>query len=335
MATFHRKRGTSKSDRPVEYVQIDGLVALKIIKHCQEEGAGGTDLVQGVLLGLVEDDRLEVTNCFPFPRHSEEEDFDEVDYQMDMMKKLRSVNVDHLHVGWYQSTYFGMYLNRALLDSQFNYQQSIEESIVLIYDPLRTSKGHLSLKALRLTRQMMALYAERDFSSEAVKKSQVNFESLFDEIPIVVKNSHLVNSLCCELEEMNRDASSAYNFLDLATGSVLEKNLRLLMECVDEMSQDANRYVNFQRQNAKQTQAKEQYLAKRKHENAMRKQRGEEPLPDEDINKLFKPLQAPPRLEALLWASQISCYTDQITEFATQSFGKLFMADSVQHKADQ
>ena len=52
-------------------------MALKIVKHCQEEGAGGTDLVQGVLLGLVVDNRLEITNCFPFPRHNEEEDFDE------------------------------------------------------------------------------------------------------------------------------------------------------------------------------------------------------------------------------------------------------------------
>lgn len=58
----------------VEYVL---QVVLKIIKHCQEEGAGGTDLVQGVLLGLVVDNRLEITNCFPFPRHNEEEDFDE------------------------------------------------------------------------------------------------------------------------------------------------------------------------------------------------------------------------------------------------------------------
>ena len=52
-------------------------MALKIIKHSHEEGAGGTDLVQGVLLGLVVDNRLEITNCFPFPRHSEEDDFDE------------------------------------------------------------------------------------------------------------------------------------------------------------------------------------------------------------------------------------------------------------------
>ena len=50
---------------------------MRIIKHCQEEGAGGSDLVQGVLMGLVEKNRLEVTNCFPFPRNTDEEEFDE------------------------------------------------------------------------------------------------------------------------------------------------------------------------------------------------------------------------------------------------------------------
>ena len=49
------------------------------------------------------------------------------------MRNLRHVNIDHLHVGWYQSTYFGSFINRLLLDSQFNYQHSIEESVVLIY----------------------------------------------------------------------------------------------------------------------------------------------------------------------------------------------------------
>lgn len=50
---------------------------LKIIKHYQEEGQG-SEVVQGVLLGLVVDDRLEITNCFPFPQHTEDDaDFDE------------------------------------------------------------------------------------------------------------------------------------------------------------------------------------------------------------------------------------------------------------------
>lgn len=56
-----------------------------------------------------------------------------VQYQMEMMRNLRHVNIDHLHVGWYQSTYFGSFINRPLVDSQFNYQHSIEESVVLIY----------------------------------------------------------------------------------------------------------------------------------------------------------------------------------------------------------
>lgn len=52
---------------------------------------------------------------------------------MEMMRSLRHVNIDHLHVGWYQSTYYGSFVSRALLDSQFSYQHAIEESVVLIY----------------------------------------------------------------------------------------------------------------------------------------------------------------------------------------------------------
>ncbi|XDV39535.1 hypothetical protein PO909_008764 [Leuciscus waleckii] len=48
-----------------------------MIKHYQEEGQG-TEVVQGVLLGLVVEDRLEITNCFPFPQHTEDDvEFDE------------------------------------------------------------------------------------------------------------------------------------------------------------------------------------------------------------------------------------------------------------------
>ncbi|KAK3092057.1 hypothetical protein FSP39_024795 [Pinctada imbricata] len=320
------KRTTSV---PVQYVQIDGLVVLKIIKHCQEEGAGGTDLVQGVLLGLVVDNRLEITNCFPFPRHNEEEDFDEVQYQMEMMRNLRHVNIDHLHVGWYQSTYFGSFINRALLDSQFNYQHSIEESVVLIYDPLRTTQGFLALRAYRLTADMMDFYREGDFTPDSIQAAGMSFESMFEEIPVVMKNSHLANSLLSELEE-GMGTQQKFNFLDLATSSMLEKNLRQLMVCVDDVAMDSNRFLNYQRQYQKQQIQKTQYIQKRQQENAQRISRGEPPLPDEDINKIFKPLPTPARLDSLLLAGQIDSYCKQIGEFTSQSFGKLFMAESLQ-----
>lgn len=83
---------------------------------------------------------------------------------MEMMRNLRHVNVDHLHVGWYQSTVYGSFLNKALLDSQFTYQSQIDESVVLIYDPTKTVKNQLSLKAYRLSQEMMQLRKEEDFS---------------------------------------------------------------------------------------------------------------------------------------------------------------------------
>ena len=90
-----------------------------------------------------------------------------VNYQMEMMRNLRHVNVDHLHVGWYQSTFYGSFLNKMLLDSQFTYQSQIEESVALIYDPTKTAKDQLSLRAFRLSRAMMTnLKANGDFSTE-------------------------------------------------------------------------------------------------------------------------------------------------------------------------
>ena len=74
-------------------------VVLKIIKHCQQALPG---FVNGQLLGLDIGRTLEVTNCFPFPgKDSGETDDDSAEYQMEMMRCLREVNVDNNTVGWY------------------------------------------------------------------------------------------------------------------------------------------------------------------------------------------------------------------------------------------
>lgn len=62
----------STKEGEIDLVQIDGLAVLKIIKHCHEETSGVLDVAQGVLLGLVVDNKLEITNCFPFPRQPDE-----------------------------------------------------------------------------------------------------------------------------------------------------------------------------------------------------------------------------------------------------------------------
>ncbi|KAJ8033941.1 Eukaryotic translation initiation factor 3 subunit H [Holothuria leucospilota] len=318
----------STLDIPVARVQIDGLVVLKIIKHCEEEGGSLGELVQGVLLGLVQGDTLEITNCFPFPKNADEDGFDDEQYQMEMMRNLRHVNIDHLHVGWYQSTQYGAFLNKALMESQFNYQNSIEESVVLIYDPVKTSKSTLSLKPYRLTPAAIEAYKEDDFTPDGLKKINLGYENLFEEIPIVVKNSHLINALVCEVEEIS--PPSGDSFLSLSSGNLLEKNVELLMDQVDDLNQDINKYVNYQRQINKLITAKQQYLYKREQENKARQEKGEPRLPDEDLNKLFKPPTVPPRLDGLLSSGQMKIYCTEINKLASQTFGKLFLADALQ-----
>ncbi|CAG0886712.1 unnamed protein product [Cyprideis torosa] len=260
------------------------------------------------------------------------EDGEFEDYQLEMMRNLRKVNIDHLHVGWYQSTQMGSFLSPQLLESQYSYQTSIEESVVLIYDPEKTARGFLSLKAYRLSPAALKFYKENDFSPEAQKKMGLSFENMLQEIKVVLRNSVLINALLMEVEEMAEE-TAVFNdsLMDLGTSSVLEKHVRHLMDAVDDLSQEVIKYNVYQRQVVRQNQLKLQVQQKRAAENELRKARGEEPIGDEDLNKMFKPIVPPSRRDPLIAAGQVAQYSSHIANFASQALGKLFVSESI-HK---
>jgi translation initiation factor 3 subunit H len=142
---------------------------LKIIKHCQENLP--ESIVTGQLLGMEVDRTLEVTNCFPYLQKNDETEGAETedqgqDYQLEMMRNLREVNIDHDSVGWYSSTLMGTFVNDSTIDIQFNFQDRIKESVMIVYDPVKSSFGSLSLKAYRLTDAFMTLYRNKNFSKQ-------------------------------------------------------------------------------------------------------------------------------------------------------------------------
>jgi C-terminal region of eIF3h len=49
-----------------------------------------------------------------------------------------------------------------------------------------------------------------------IKQAGLGFENMFEEVPIIVHNSNLVNSLLCEVEEA-APGENKYNFLDVGT----------------------------------------------------------------------------------------------------------------------
>ncbi len=134
---------------------------------------------------------------------------------------------------------------------------------MVFVDPAKTARGFLSLRAFKLSPQAVQLYKDEDFSPEKVKSLGLSFEELLVEIKVVIKNSHLVNALLLELQEAIPVADKPYDYLDLGTTGVLEKQLRYMMESVDELAQEVNKYNIFQRQVVKQNQMKQQALQRR------------------------------------------------------------------------
>jgi len=328
MAERDSRRNT-ESESVIETVQIDGLVVMKLIKHCHEVDSGNLGIAQGALLGLVADTKLEITHSFPFPSAASEETVDDEDFQLAMMRRLRMVNVDHLHVGWYQSANFGNFLSPQLLESHFAYQTSIEESVCLIFDTGKTTKGFLSLKAYRLTPGAIRMYKEGEFHAEAIKNLKVSHDTLFQEVPIVIKNSHLVNELLLELSEQI-PVECGSQFLDLGCANVLEDQLKYLMETVDELNQDAIKFNKYQNMALKQCQEKARWVQKRQLENTQRTARGEEELPEEDINKIFKPIPPQSKLNSLILSGQALSTSQNVSQFCSQGLAKWFVTEGLQ-----
>jgi translation initiation factor 3 subunit H len=277
---------------------------MKIVKHCHEESQGNMEIAQGALLGLAEGNRLEITNCFPFPK-STDETVDEEEYQLAMMRRLRRVNVDHFHVGWYQS------------------------SVVVVYDTQKSAGGFLTLKAYRLTPQAIAMYKDGDFTPDALRQLKIGYEKLFVEIPIHIKNSALTNVMMLELQEMVQEEEGSH-FLDLGTAGVLENHIRAMMDRVDELYQEASKFNKYQQSVTRQEQDKHRQLNKLAQENAARIAKGETPVPEDEVIKQFRPLPVPPRLNPMIISGQINTVSQHINQFCSQSLAKLYLTEALQ-----
>eukprot|EP00697_Spironema_sp_BW2_P002525 gnl/Spiro4/13346_TR7102_c0_g1_i1.p1 gnl/Spiro4/13346_TR7102_c0_g1~~gnl/Spiro4/13346_TR7102_c0_g1_i1.p1 ORF type:complete len:348 (+),score=105.41 gnl/Spiro4/13346_TR7102_c0_g1_i1:32-1045(+) len=309
--------GKEAADDSINTVQIEGLVLMKIIKHCKESFP---DVVTGQLLGLDVKRTLEVTNCFPVPRpatsgeEEEETEDDGVLYQMDMMKCLRLVNVDVNSVGWYHSTYMGSFVNEEFIKQLFNFQSSIKKSVVLIYDPLRTRQGKLSLRALRLTDDFMQLLKTVNFSQDSLTRLGLSFDNIFEELPIRIHNSLLSEALLYDLEQGQHTLKCDFDRFDLSLNPFLEKNMELIIEELDNLGLEQTRFQQYQRAYNRQQQ--------KRHSDA------DGPTPEDPHHKQ---IAEPSRLESLLITSQINSYCSQINQFSGHGIGKLFLLGSL-HK---
>ncbi|KAL0366709.1 UNVERIFIED_CONTAM: Eukaryotic translation initiation factor 3 subunit H [Sesamum radiatum] len=323
--SFLQVAATEEATTPLRVVQIEGLVILKIIKHCKEFSPA---LVTGQLLGLDVGSVLEVTNCFPFPIREEDEEIeaeDQIAKSVDVVLERYKIKLADREC-MYQSTLFGSFQTVELIETFMNYQENIRRCVCIIYDPSRSNQGVLALKALKLSDSFMELYRSNNFTGEKLREKNLSWVDIFEEIPIKVSNSALVSAFMTELEADTPVTQCDYDRLQLSTSPFLERNVEFLIECMDDLSMEQQKFQFYYRNLSRQQAQQQAWLQKRRAENMARKNAGEEPLPEEDpTNPIFKPIPEPSRLDSFLITNQIANYCNQINGVAGQSFSRLYL----------
>eukprot|EP00877_Chromochloris_zofingiensis_P003456 jgi/Chrzof1/13110/Cz07g20080.t1 len=311
-------------------VQLDGQVVLKIMQHCN---SALPQLVTGQLLGLDVGQTLEVTDCFPFPASAGDDDGHEdaagANYQLEMMRCLREVNVDNNTVGWYQSSILGSYQTTELIDTFVNYYENIKKCVCLVYDPQKSARGSVALKAIRLKESFIDLYKEQKLTGKELREAAITWKDVFIEVPIKVQNKSLAQALIADLDPSSGATEADLERLNLSSAPFLAKTMTNLTECIDDLLGEQQKVSMYHRNVARQQQQMAAWLQKRKQENAARRAAGEELLPEEDATA-FKPIPEPAQLDQYLITNQIANYCDQISSASQQGMAKLYLMESMQ-----
>lgn len=316
----------------INEVHIEGLALLKIVKHCEESLP---QMVTGSLLGLtVENNVLEITHAFPFPEpHSDknktfesaaddpQSHMDGHEFQLEMMKMLREVNVDNNCVGWYQTMYLGSYSTSSLVENQLSYQTDLSpNAVVLLYDPIQTAHGNLVLKCFRLTEECVRFKASG-------KNGYMDPSKIFDELPVKLVNPGLSRAFLYDIadgrqpDDREPDRKCAFDRLDLGNDSYLEKHLEFLSTWVDDLAAEQHKFQYYMR-NLTRGSGKDRYDKGRKNVS----------LDPKVLEDGWASGEAPKRMESLLISNQISSYCDQMDRFTEGGFGKLFLAGGLNRK---
>jgi hypothetical protein len=115
----------------------------------------------------------------------------------------------------------------------------------------------------------------------------------------------------------------------------------MLNEFMSDMAKIQDTQAYMQRKVLRMQREREEWIARRRKENEERAAAGMSLLPEEDYSlPFFQPIRErgagfKDPLEAHLMSAQISNYCSNVTRFAHQNFGKLFLTQTMALKQQQ
>ncbi|KAL1951636.1 hypothetical protein VTO73DRAFT_785 [Trametes versicolor] len=323
-------------------VQLDAIAVSKIIKHAKE--APGSS-AHGLLLGLDLDGTLEVSNSFPLPHHSNDEDDKSAKgiarYQGAMLRSLKEVQADDSVIGFYQGMTLGSFFNQTLVDTQAIHQERLRHGgIIIVHDISQTARGNASFRAFRLTRAFLDAYKRNNFSATSLIDHRLTFSKILEEVPLKIRTNALVSTFLGTLAEASAPPAAqtnpalatssaaippSYQVLNLGAAN-MPRNLELIVEALDNYKTEEGNLAYLHRQIAREKAKADSFIAKRKEENAARVAAGLAPAPEEDVSRLFKIPAEPNRLESMLLLGRIDAYGKSLEETASTGLVKMYAA---------
>ena len=284
-------------------------------------------MVAGSLLGLDRGSILEVTHCFPFPAPDDKDEhgdgsdlsdpnhdpsLDGEEYQMEMMKMLREVNVDNNCVGWYKSIYLGSFCQTPLVETQVNYQENLSDNcVVLLYDPIATCGGTLNVKAYQLSEQFISSYRGKT-------NAYFSPASILIELPLKIRNPGLITALLFDIYSsrfpMRQQLYATTNLDDVAT---FESYLQYCCQWVDELVEEQSKFQYHLRS------------IERHKDNSKWQNRRRAEADDDVADASWNTPPTPPRLDSLLITNQIQQYCARIGAHSFSTFSKLHLSNNL------
>mmetsp|Transcript_138540 Transcript_138540/g.254178 ORF Transcript_138540/g.254178 Transcript_138540/m.254178 type:complete len:309 (-) Transcript_138540:148-1074(-) len=287
----------------IKRIEIDALVVLQIMKHCRQHSPSQ---VNGQLLGLDVDDVLQVTHSFGYVQKDatddRTQDGDGEQYQLDMTRLLRQVNVDSNTVGWYQTTHLGQIYKPEYLESQHGFQMTIPASILLVYDELQAMVGKPSFKALRLTPQFMKRHNEAMETGKPAAFTDFPSNEMFMEIPISIVSPVICEAFLVDWALLDPVSTTQIDALDIDNQAFLERNLALLIGALNELDEEQKKMAQYERQVSGRGGQEKGGKGRYKQQ-----------------------AQQPRQLDTMILSQQIQNYCKQINDFSGDSFSKLFL----------
>jgi translation initiation factor 3 subunit H len=273
----------------VERVEIDALVILDIKEHFKVVSPA---IATGQLLGIDVKDRVEITNSFALPAESQESQ----EFQRSMLMNMKQLGYDANTVGWYTSTWLGSFWSVGLVETQYRYQNTFPQAVLVVYDPA-CSIGDYNLLALRLTQGFMDKFESCKFSM--MEMVDFSVYDVFESIPIYVKNSHLLAEQFSEKEIKYQyppleQISRSINRNELKFEEYLLRNFEFMGDCLDEYGHEAWKWQGWSRAVGKEQR---------------QKRSGDKTAINRNVTS------EPSRLESVLILNQLETYCKQLETF--------------------